>query len=167
MSDSPYGKYEIRSPELMPSMDSDGFEDWWEANVLRNRKFLDLFTDELIDARLKTKTIEQHLSNVEVFLDMMARREGELMEEAIPHVWAYLGDWYIRRCMWSTPANIKTTAASIKKFAEAMKKYGFISETDYKNLCQTIKTDMPEWQATCRRYNDPNEDMDFEDFVDF
>ncbi len=32
----------------------------------------------------------------------------------------FLGEFFIRKCMWSTPGTIKRTAASIKKFYKFM-----------------------------------------------
>ena len=46
--------------------------------------------------------------------------------------------------MWSTPGNIKTTAASIKKFYKSMFEHGYIEKADYNFLCSEIKENMVE-----------------------
>ena len=75
-------------------------------------------------------------------------------------LWAideYLGEFFIRRCMWSTPATIKSTAASIKKFYKSMADHEEIDQADYKELCEEIRDSMEVWQELCASYNDPDE----------
>ena len=50
------------------------------------------------------------------------------MEEGISMLDEYLGNFFIRKCMWSTPANIKTNATSIKKFYKCMLEHGKIEK---------------------------------------
>ena len=68
----------------------------------------------------------------------------------------FWGGFYIEKCMWSTPGNIKTTAASIKKFYKSMLERNHISQEDYKELCDDIKDEMEFWQEDCAAYNDPS-----------
>ena len=73
----------------------------------------------------------------------------------------FLGEFFIRKCMWSTPATIKSTAASIKKFYKCMLDHGKIEKGDYKFFCETVKVGMEDWQALCAQYNDPEEENPF------
>ena len=66
----------------------------------------------------------------------------------------FLGDFFIRKCMWSTPATIKSTAASIKKFYKSMQAHGYVDEESYRELCDEIKDSMEIWQEECEAYND-------------
>lgn len=65
----------------------------------------------------------------------------------------FLGDYFIYKCMWSTPATIKSTAASIKKFYKSMMDHGNLDKEDYKNLCEEIKEEMEMWQTECEMVN--------------
>lgn len=44
--------------------------------------------------------------------------------------------------MWASRASIKDTAASLKKFYNYMNENGYVSDYDYKYLCQDIKDSM-------------------------
>lgn len=120
-----------------------------------NNKLLDIFEEELRCAGLKQNTIKRHIINVDFYINTFLLREepleiksgcGIMLED-------FLGYFFIRKCMWSTPATIKTTAASIKKFYKCMLANGYIGKAEYEELCNTIKENMEEWQEDCERYN--------------
>ena len=63
--------------------------------------------------------------------------------------------------MWSNQAQIKSNAASLKKFYTFMNEQGLVSDEDLDAMKAEIKEEMPEWLATMERYDDPNiDDMD-------
>lgn len=138
--------------------DDDSFFDFDPETVVQdNEKYLREFEQDLEQAGLKDATIGRHLFNAELFLNTwLAEHEGLTMEEGLEYMDEFLGDWYIRRCMWSTPANIKSTAASLKKFYKSMADHGHIGAADHKALVSEIKSELPEWQRRCWLYNDPN-----------
>ena len=70
---------------------------------------------------------------------------------------AFLGEFFIRKCMWSTPGTIKSTAASIKKFYKCMVEKNLVEKDAYTLLCEVIRDNMEEWQVRCSFYNDPDE----------
>lgn len=86
------------------------------------------------------------------------------MEEGLNMLDDYLGNFYIRKCLWSTPGNIKSTAASIKKFYKSMVDYGKVDKEDYYDLCSLIKDSMDIWQMDCAIYNDPESPNPFYPF---
>jgi len=89
---------------------------------------------------LKSTTISRHLDNVDFYINMYLLREDA--HDFTQWAWmidGYLGYFFIRKCMWSTPGNIKSTVASIKKFYRCMLKHEMIQEVDYEYLCETIK----------------------------
>ena len=51
--------------------------------------------------------------------------------------------------MWSTPATVKSTAASIKKFYNCMMENNIISKEDFNDLKVMIKDNMIYWQSEC------------------
>ena len=78
------------------------------------------------------------------------------MEEEVSMIGMFLGYFFIRKCMWSTPNTIRSNAASLKKFYICMMEAGKIENADYDYVCESIKEGMPEWIADCEQYNDPD-----------
>lgn len=146
-------------------MDETEDMDWEEENEKRNTYFLNLFEEDLTRSGLKPGTIGRHLSNAETFLHELAFREGWYMEQCLEDPGQFLGNWFVRRCMWSTPANVKTTAASIKKFAKSMADHGIITKDEYNFAVSEIKDNLPEWQDNCAWYNSSSGDFDEDEFI--
>lgn len=120
----------------------------------RNEKFLEIFEKDLLSAGLNVNTVRKHLFNVDFYINTYLLREEPLdMERGCIKIDMFLGYYFIHKCMWSTPGNIKTTAASIKKFYKCMFAHGYNEKNDYKFLCSEIKEGMSEWQADCERFN--------------
>ena len=114
-----------------------------EKNKKRNEKFIDEFAEWLRGKNLKPKTINRHLTNIEVYLNLYLNNyEFKKMEEGVFEVYSFLSDWFIRKCMWSSSSSIKGTAASIKKFYQCMSEKGYVKVEDYKSLCEEIKDNM-------------------------
>ena len=138
--------------EFMDGSVEEGEVEEDEEMYMRNEQMLDLFEESI--SHLKPKTIDNHVENVDFFInDYLYDRNGLSFEEGIWYVDSFLGDFFIRKCMWSTPGTIKSTAASIKKFYKCMLDNDRIQQSDYKYLCEEIKEKMPEWQARCEEYN--------------
>ena len=122
-----------------------------------NEELLALFEEELQDSGLSAKTVRRHLSNAEFYInEYLLREEPRPMEDGITELDMFLGFFFIRKCMWSTPGTIKSTAASIKKFYKCMMNHGKISKDDYVYLCDDIKENMEQWQTDCAVYNAPD-----------
>lgn len=131
--------------------------DFSEQNEDTNHEYLLLFQEDLENAGLKDKTIYNHLSNVDLFInDFLGYRMNVTMEEGVTMLGDFLGDFFIRKCMWSTPATVKTTAASLKKFYKSMAEHGKIEKKDYDYVCRDIKESMKYWQECCAEYNNPD-----------
>ncbi len=78
------------------------------------------------------------------------------MEESVTMLGDFLGDYFIRKCMWSTPSSVKTTAARLKKFYKSMAEHGKIEKKGYDYVCRDIKESMAYWQECCAEYNNPD-----------
>lgn len=126
---------------------------------MRNETYLDEFSEDLINAGLKEKTINRHFQNADFYINIYLLRKGPLEMKcgtASFMIDDFLGNFFIRKCAWSTPGTIKSTAASIKKFYNSMLQRGYIDESDYKELIETIKYNMDNWLEDCEIYNDPD-----------
>lgn len=125
--------------------------------IKENEEYLTLFEDDLIGSGFSEKTIVKHIDNVSFYINtFLTYYEPKHMEEGCFTLGSYLGGFFIRKCMWSTPSSIKTTAASIKKFYKCMLKNNKIEADSYEHLCFSIKYDMEDWQSYCAKFNDPN-----------
>ena len=132
-----------------------------------NKKYYQVFHKDLVDSGLKDKTIDKHMSNVEFYLDEFAAGHLELnMIEATDAFCLddFFGYFFIRKCMWSTPATIKETIAGLKKFYKSMLKNGYIEKELYETFIETIKNSREQWIEECRRYNN-GEDTMYSDFL--
>lgn len=141
-----------------PDLDYEEFEEECEKIRSANYKYLEIFEKDLTASGLSEKTIRRHLANVDFYLnDFLLRYDIHPMEDGTGMIGEYLGDYFIRKCMWSTPATIKSTAASIKKFYKSMAAHGKLEKDAYDDLCETIKEEMEWWQEDCAQFNDPSE----------
>lgn len=131
----------------------------------KNGEYLAMFGEDLRKSGLSERTIGSHLSNADLFLnEFLLYREELSMQAGVSMLGSFLGDFYIRKCAWSAPGNIKTTAASLKKFYKSMLGRGLIRDSDYRHLSDEIKDKMEDWQRDCAKYNDPDQDDPFYPF---
>ena len=126
---------------------------------MRNAAYLDEFREDLFNIGLKEKTIDRHCQNADFYINTYLLREEPLEMTCGTDSFMiddFLGHFFIRKCMWSTPGTIKSTAASIKKFYSSMLQRGNIDESDYRELIETIRDNMDCWLKDCESYNNPD-----------
>ena len=128
--------------------------DFSKNNKDTNHEYLLLFHEDLENAG---KKIYNHLSNTNLFInDFLVYRINVTMEESVTMLGDFLGDYFIRKCMWSTPSSVKTTATRLKKFYKSMAEHGKIEKKGYDYVCRDIKESMAYWQKCCAEYNNPD-----------
>lgn len=114
-----------------------------EENVKRNEQFLDEFEKWLVKKGLVSKTINKHVSNAYLYInDYLNYYEIIKMEDGISNINMFMSDWFIRKCMWSSPTSLKEMGASLKKFYQCMSEKGYVSVNNYKALCDELKENM-------------------------
>ncbi len=146
-------------------MDYDDYNKVCDEIRAKNNEYLDIFEQALVADGLKESTIKRHLSNIDFYINrFLLYWEPLTMDYGMERIDSFLGDFFIRKCMWSTPGNIKSTAASIKKFYKCMVDHGIVKKKDYEFLCSEIRDGMETWQADCASYNDPGEPNPFSFF---
>ena len=129
----------------------------------RNSQLLEQFATWLKAKQLTQKTINNHLTNIDFYINEFLLYEDPITEasEGIASVDMYFGYWFIKKAIWASASSIKSNAASLKKFYSFLLEQGLISAEDWADLKETIKDNMSEWQATLSRYDDPDiEDME-------
>ena len=138
--------------------DKSEYDKQCKQQQLTNSEYLEIFENDMKKANLANSTIRRHRSNVDFYINTYLLREDSLkMSDGTFMIDMFLGYFFIRKCMWSTPGTIKTTAASIKKFYKCMAEHGYIENSSYNYLCNEIKENMESWQRECNEYNNGSE----------
>ncbi len=124
-----------------------------EAGRLRaeNQKYLDLFEQSL--QGMAPRTIRKHLSNMDLFLNDFLPGENLTPMEEGPVMVGLFVDHFLIHKFWSSPERIRSSAASLKKFYRCMADHGKIEESAWRDMCRTIRAEMPGWLNSCRLHN--------------
>ena len=122
-----------------------------------NERLLNDFGAWLKLSGLSEKTINNHISNIDFYINKYLLYEGATeAKDGVNTVGMFLGYWFIRKAMWASPSSIRGNAASLKKFYAFLQEKGLIDKEDLNDLEKEIKEDMPEWLATIARYDEPS-----------
>lgn len=156
-------------PAQYPDLDDEEEEEEDEFEVMskrvkkKNTQYLNEFYKYLTEEKkLNEKTASKHTSNIEFFGNSYVLcYEGQPLDSAILKIDEFLGSWFIRKCMWSTPAAIKQYITSFKKFYRWMLDNQHIDKEDYAVLLREIKEEQDDWLDRCLKFNSP--DCDVED----
>ncbi len=129
----------------------------YEADCKRIRKanaaLLADFAAWLKATGIADKTVERHRANITFYINEYLLYEEAIEAPAgIDQVEDFLGDWFIRKAMWSSRASIRSTAASLKKFYGFMAERGLIGKDELSDLKEIIKLCMPDWLEAFERY---------------
>lgn len=147
---------ELNEEELVEEIDE--YEEECEKIIDENQKYLEMFADYLEGEGLADKTIKRHLKHVEFYInEFLCDYEPHSLDAGCYQVDAFLGDWFIRKAMWSSVETIKENCASLKKFYKLMLENDVISKDDYKELTRQIKENKEVWLENVETYN--NGDM--------
>jgi len=149
-------------------MDHEQVEAYVKEIEKSNREHLSTFEIWLKAKGLVDKTINSHIDNVDFYINHYLNYYGpQEVQAGCYYIGGFLGSFFIRKAMWSSCPQIKSTAASIKKFYACMLENGVVEKDDYANLCEDIKEDMDEWLDAMRRYEEGLHAIDmFDDLLD-
>ena len=75
------------------------------------------------------------------------------MQDGPQHIDDFLGNWFIRKAMWSSPKTIQQTAASLKKFYKCMCERGHVSSEDLGEVLDTVKENLQDWKDACEDFD--------------
>jgi site-specific recombinase XerD len=144
------------------NFDYEAYEKERDAIREVNELHLAGFEKWLKSSGLSQKTIDRHVSNVEFYInDFLCYYDAEDVQHGCYRVGRFLGDWFIRKAMWSSCTGIRSYAASFKKFYQYMLAVNVIEQKDYDMLCETIKEELPDWLDAMRRYDEMLEIDDY------
>ena len=137
--------------------DYDKYEN--ECNKIRqdNIQLLDNFGAWLREKQLTEDTIKKHVNNIEFYINQFLLYEEAIeAKDGASEIGMFLGDWFIRKAMWSSENQIKSNAASLKKFYIFMCEKGQTAQEDLDDL--NDEDEMPDWLAEMKRFSDLAED---------
>ena len=138
-----YEAYELRCKELKE----------------QNEGYLTEFEEWLTASGLKPQTVQRHIGNVDFFINhYLHYSDAYSIQEGTQRLDDFLGYWFIRKAMWSSPATVQQTAASLKKFYSCMAQKGHVSQEALAEVLETIKEGLPEWKEASRRFDDGDPD---------
>lgn len=144
----------------MKKQTNPNFDDYekYEEAVKKIRKenevHLKDFEQWLTDKGLAKKTVRNHITNVDFYInEFLVRYEAHNAAKGCSNrVGEFLGDWFIRKTAWSSCAEIKANAASFKKFYTYMLEKGEVEKDDYTEFVIFLKEEMPEWLEKMEEY---------------
>jgi intergrase/recombinase len=127
-----------------------------------NQKLLASFEAWLKSSSLSAKTVKNHLSNIDFYInEYLLYEDPREAKDGICSVSDYLGYWFIKKTTWASQSSIKSNASSLKKFYTFLLEKGLIDKKDLNELKKTIGEEMTEWLETLERYDDLSiEDME-------
>lgn len=128
---------------------------------LENTKTLERFEAYLKSRNLSINTINKHSNNVNFFINEFLHYEEPLRpNEGINRVDYFLGDWFIRKAMWSSVSAIKENITSLMHFYSFLNSIGEIDSDQLMELKENIKENKNGWFEASQRYDDPDADFD-------
>lgn len=126
--------------------DSDALEeegDYW----------LDRWLNFMETQHLAQSTMDNHYRNVQTFLHYLAGYEGGRVRDTPYYACGYLGNYFIRKCSWSTPSSISTTATSLRRFCAFLVQEGCITKAASDEMSRDIRENIDSWKQECAEYN--------------
>jgi hypothetical protein len=120
-----------------------------------NKVILEQFAAQLQEQQLSESTVKNHVTNIDFYVnEFLLYEEAIEAKDGASKIGMFLGYWFIRKAMWSSVSQIKSNAASLKKFYAFLLERDYIKQEDLDDLNDSIKEDMPEWIATMKRYDE-------------
>ena len=133
--------------------DYEKYEQDCEKTREENELLLEQFEFWLKKSGLSDKTIKNHSSNINFYINEYLLCEDVIKpEKGVYAVSMFLGYWFIRKAMWASPSSIKSNATSLKKFYSFMFEKKLIDADALDDLKETIKEEMSEWIDKVNRF---------------
>ncbi len=114
-----------------------------------NHELLTDFESWLESSGLSEKTINNHVSNIDFYINEYLLYEDAVeAKDGVDMVSDFLGYWFIKKALLASQSSIKANAGSLKKFYTFLLEKGLIDKDDLRELKETIKEEMSEWLET-------------------
>lgn len=131
-----------------------------------NKKHLEDFRVALEAKNISPKTIKQHISNMQLYLNhYMQREEATPMEGGWVMVDTFFTWFYPLKCMPSSAYGAKSMMASVKKFYKLMMDKGLIEKDDYQQMLATMKEHREEYLSYYGSSNSSSSSSHFDIYI--
>lgn len=117
------------------------------ANPDKNTNIINQFKDYLVSEGLSKKTIKSHIDNLEFFCTYLSYYEPSrsLDEMDAGDVSDFLSDFFPRKAMWASPANVRSCIATFKKLFKFSLTLNYIPLEEYDYFLTLVKEDKELW----------------------
>ncbi len=125
-----------------------------EEIIEENNVLLKEFELWLQPKKLSDKTIHKHINNIDFFINnYLVHYEIIKAEDGATEIGGFLGDYFIRKSMWSTKNSIMGYIASFRKFYTFMVKVNKTSMDDLIEMKEIIKEEREEWFDSLQEFD--------------
>jgi hypothetical protein len=130
----------------------------------QNDELLFEFQEWLLGKGLSKSTVIKHTNSIEFYINnYLLYDEIVLPQDGGFRIGGFLGNWFIRKAMWSSVSAIKAYTVTFKKFYKFLSERGDIPEEEYEYIVAGIKEGLPDWIEAMEEYMSP--DFEFEDWL--
>jgi site-specific recombinase XerD len=125
----------------MSNTDTSNYDVQVRAIQAANQPILDAFEVWLEQSGLSEKTIQIHVSKIDLFTNYLVYYEPlkKLDEANSGDVWMFLDDWFPRKALWASITSVTSYLASFKKFFRWMGETGRVSPQAVADVLETLK----------------------------
>jgi hypothetical protein len=124
-----------------------------EEILATNKTLVADFEKYLNSTNLSQKTINTHADNVDFYVnDYLCYSDAREIALGCYAISSFMDDWFPRKAAWASCAQIKSMAASIKKFYKYLLERKAIEPADYAMLALTIKEETDDWLKSMKKY---------------
>lgn len=121
-----------------------------------NEEHLAHFTNDLIlKKKMGKKKAHEHADRLRFFGNeyLLNYGEGDLVE-GVSSFPSFVGDWFIRKCMWSDASSVEANVESFRLWLRLLEESKWISPEELMNLHQCLDQNLEVWCLRARFYND-------------
>lgn len=144
----------------------DSYEKRRAAMEKANEPVLRGFHEYLINRRTGKKASLDHLNRISFFADpFLMEYRGTTLVDGFDDAVSFLGDFFIRKAMWSDEKSMRENVDSFGKFYDFLLSTGRIDGEKYRELMKELERQTPRLVRLVNRYNNPR--IELEDVWDF
>lgn len=138
-------------------MEDKEFELWEktvEEIIAENNILLKEFELWLETKKLSPKTLKKHVNNIDFFVNnYLVHYEPIKAEDGAVEIGGFLGDYFIRKALWSTKNSIIEYISSFRKFYTFMVEVNKTSEDDLIDMKEIIKEEREDWFDSLQEFD--------------
>ena len=132
------------------------FEKLQKEQEKKNDDILFEFGNELLASGLTQKTVNNHTSSLDFFLNYFLLRTDVIApEDGIAEIDEYFNYFFPRKAMWSSCSSVNATCTALKKFYKFLLAKSMINEADLVELHSLIKDEKPGWLTHYEVFDEP------------